>query len=191
MKFFAKKYRGSVAIEAALTFPVVCYLIFFILEIMKVNDTQIAVDSISVEMAVAFMASRNTDNFDDIIAQYKPPYISQNKITWYFSVYDDLSAMNNEAADSSDEVYWPSNSQDSRNPDMNAVMLTDYQSPEKSFNIENSDAKFRTLSGKAFILIVVCDYQFSSDFVKRIFTSRKQTEEGKYLVHGKCAGVCS
>ncbi|MDR0678386.1 MAG: hypothetical protein LBF44_02515 [Holosporaceae bacterium] len=157
---------------------------------MKVNDTQIAIDSIAVEMAFAFMASRDTDNFEDIVTQYKPPYVPQDKIMWYFSVYDDLLTMNSEIPSSNDEIYWPMDSGNQGNADLNAIRLTDNKSPEKSFDIENSDIKFRTLSGKAFILTVVCDYQFSSDFVKRIFTSKKNSG-GKYLIHGICAGVCS
>jgi hypothetical protein len=192
MKFFDKKYHGSMAVEAALTFPVVCYLIFFILEIMKVNDTQIAVDSIAVEMAFTFMASRDTDNFDDIIAQYKPPYIPEDKITWYFSLYDDLLTMNSKVPYGNDEVYWPTGAQDSKNISVDAIPLVNYKSPEESFDIENPDTLFRTLSGKAFVLTVVCDYQFSSDFVKGIFINRNPAVgQNKYIIHGRCVGVCS
>ncbi|MDR1983184.1 MAG: pilus assembly protein [Holosporaceae bacterium] len=206
MKLFTRKYRGSVAVEAALTFPIVCYLIFFILEIMKINDTQIAADSIATEMAFAFMASRNTDNFDEIVNQYKPPYISENKITWYFYVYEDLLTMNSEdsndnkdlsTADSeksndNNKIYWPSSENTIQSENGNIIKLVSYKTPETSFSLDNSDTKFQTLSGKAFVLTVVCDYQFSNDLVKRIFIGAKGSRgEGKYIIHGRGVGVCS
>ncbi|MDR1333624.1 MAG: hypothetical protein LBJ71_00190 [Holosporaceae bacterium] len=204
MKLFAKKRQGSVIIEVAITFPVLCNLIFFMLEMIKINDVQMAVESIATEMAFEFMASKKSTNFQTIVDKYRPIFIEKSRITWYFDIYTSLSAMNGLSANGYvGEVFWPTSS--SQNSTFsspvdysdidrsgaftagsadNRVTLDDYKVLTKA----NTTVKF---SGNAFVLTVVCDYPFQSDFIRRLFRGGKNTKGTKFLFWGRSVGVCS
>ncbi|MDR0677570.1 MAG: pilus assembly protein [Holosporaceae bacterium] len=207
---FSKKYRGSVAIEAALTLPVICMLIFFIIEVAKLGNVQSAIDAIALEMCFDFMAAKKTDDFESIVLKHIPSYISPETITWYFSVYPDLDEMNSSSPFGGEEVYWPQ-SENSKKTDgyvnndrqngflaeTTSIQLNNYKHPETSFTSKDSvisSTASSNIGGKAFVLTVVCDYKFSSDFVKLLFGGGSNTVDGKnpkFLIWGRYVGVCS
>ncbi|MDR0555872.1 MAG: pilus assembly protein, partial [Holosporaceae bacterium] len=57
---------GVAALEAALTLPALCSLIFFTLELVRINITQAAINAICVEMTFDFIATRSWNNFEAI-----------------------------------------------------------------------------------------------------------------------------
>jgi hypothetical protein len=210
---FVKESRGIGVIETALTLPVVCYLIFFILEAIKVNDLKTALDSIAEEAIFDFIISKNTNNFAAIIRKYKPAYIPDANVAYYFDIYPDLATMCGTSPYGGEEIFWPNvngvNTTKTYNDDNYisttggafiarptsaaiSLTLTNYKKPESDFDISKTNANFKTLSGKAVVLTVVCDYVFSSAMVKILFSGGSNTKgKKKFLLWARGVGVCS
>jgi hypothetical protein len=197
--------------ETALTLPVVCYLIFFTLEAIKINDLKTALDSIAEEAIFDFSAAKNTDNFAAIIKKYKPAYIPDANITYYFDIYPDLATMCGTSPYGGEEIFWPttsgSNTTKSYKDDdyistasdgkfisrsNQSFALTNYKKPESDFGLSKTNVDFKTLSGKAAVLTVVCNYVFSSAMVKILFSGGSNTKgKKKFLLWSRGVGVCS
>ena len=78
-----RKSIGAITLEVCLTLPVIVYLIFFTLELIKINITQDALQSICEEATYLTM-SHNYSNgpdlsakVDAIIEKYRPSFIPQ------------------------------------------------------------------------------------------------------------------
>lgn len=213
-KFYSPK--GAAIIEAALTIPIVLYLIFFLIELLRIKDIQSALDAIAEECSVQFMFTKSTNagnaseslsgsattggitpsNFDTIIAKYKPKYISQEDITYYFTFFDTPKEMyeNNKNI----AVYWPE-SENSTSPQDDMVIestsendfsseimeqISNYKHPEKGLE----DV---TLNHRAFILTVVIRYRFTSAFVSQLFMGGSNTKsEDGFLIWSRGVGFC-
>lgn len=205
--YLSEKNSGVIVLEASLTFPIIFCLIFFIIEIIKITDTQSSIDSIVVDMSFDFMGSKTTENFELIIDRYRPKYVQHSNIVWYFSIYPDIATMIEDSSFKGGEIFWPSNDQctspeekeyvetndnGSFSPrSIKSINLSDYKRPEGYFKIENSNLTMKSLSGKSFVLTVVCDYKFSSAFIKKIFYGGSNTVGGeKYLIWSKSVGIC-
>ncbi|MDR1236475.1 MAG: pilus assembly protein [Holosporaceae bacterium] len=200
--FTKKRRRGSVAMEVAITFPILCNLIFFMLELIKINDVRISVEAAATEIAFEFMASKNTAKIQPLINKYKPIFIRENEITWYFDVYDSLEEMSKNTAQSYvGEVIWPGDNQNSGSYSGSDYVDTDrnggFSQGGGTGRISFTDYKMLTsspsvdFSGKAFVVTVVCDYPFNSDFLKRLFGGGRNTPGSKFLLWGRSVGVCS
>jgi hypothetical protein len=184
-----------------ITLPIVCSLTFFMLEIIKINDVQIYVDSIAIEMVFNFMASRSTQNFDNIISKHKPAYIPQNQIKWYITIYEDLSMMNGAAPYGGEEIYWPINT--GSPPPTNEPTYIRYYSNVETFQADskvkrrigpssNAGDIAALPSGSPFVLTVVCHYNFSSSFVMKLFKGGANTvDKTLFILWGRSVGVMS
>lgn len=208
--------KGAAIIEAALTIPIVIYLIFFLIELLRIKDIQSALDAIAEECSVQFMFTKSTNagdasesssgsattggitpsNFDTIIAKYKPKYVSQEDITYYFTFFDTPKEMyeNNKNI----AVYWPE-SENSTSPQDDMVIestsendfsseimeqISNYKHPEKGLE----DV---TLNHRAFILTVVIRYRFTSAFVSQLFMGGSNTKsEDGFLIWSRGVGFC-
>jgi hypothetical protein len=188
--------------EVALTFPILCNLIFFMLELIKINDVRISVEAAATEIAFEFMASKKTSNIQSLINKYKPIFIKDDEITWYFDVYSSLRDMSSNTAQSYvGEVVWPGTGQNSGSYSGSDYVDTDrsggFSQGGGAGRISFTDYKMLTsspsvdLSGKAFVVTVVCNYPFNSDFLKRLFGGGRNTAGGKFLLWGRSVGVCS
>ncbi|MDR2107407.1 MAG: pilus assembly protein [Holosporaceae bacterium] len=193
MEFLNREFRGTAVLETALTLPVIIYLIFFILETAKIKDVQSSLDAMSAEMSFDFMASKNTDNFEKIIERHKPSYVPRKNIKWYFHIYKDLYQIDD------GDVVWYGNStahlETDKEPGLsggsNRLEQFDLEKPEKSVFPEGHE-DLKTLSGKSFVLTVICDYAFSSAFVKKFFSGGKNTVGGdNFLLWSRSVGICS
>ena len=69
-----KKKKGAVIIEAALCLPVILYLIFFMIELIRMGAYQIAVDDMALRLAFEYSGSKNASNFDTVIEKAKPSF---------------------------------------------------------------------------------------------------------------------
>ena len=207
MKKVVKNKRfGVAALEASLTFPVVIMLIFFILEMMRVNNTRTAMNSMALEATLDFIANKSIANFDEIIAKHKPIAIPIANIKYYFTVYDSLESMCAVAPYGSEEVFWPeglvyssgnkiyvdSNRDNayagrSTAAESGYIDLSNQMNPLTTTSINSTEK----ISGKAFVLTFVCDYNLSSDLVKKLFAGGSNTVNGsKFLIWGRGVGVC-
>jgi hypothetical protein len=180
------------------------------LEAVKINDLKTALDSMAEEAIFDFIASKNTNNFSAIIAKYKPAYVPNENITYYFDIYPDLVVMCGTTPYGGEEIFWPSVSGANVTKtyvDDNyisttggafiqrsnvSLTLTNYKKPESDFDINKTTDNFKTLSGKAVVLTVVCDYVFSSAMVKILFSGGSNTKgKKKFLLWARGVGVCS
>lgn len=207
---FKNKRTGIAVLEASLTLPVILMMIFFIIEMMKVNNTRTAMDSMALEASLDFVSNKNTNNFNDIIKKYKPSYIGDSNIKYYFAVYESLDKMCAVTPFGSEEVFWPSSDTTyapgdtfvdsdgnsaylARNTTATSghIILTNYKTPETSFSSSNSSPK-DTLIGRAFVLTFVCDYKFSSSFIGKLFVGGANTKDKtKFLIWGRGVGICN
>ncbi|MBR1734912.1 MAG: pilus assembly protein [Alphaproteobacteria bacterium] len=199
---------GVAALEAALTFPVIIILIFFILEMLRVNDTRTAMNSMALEATLDFIANQDASKFPTIIAKHKPKAIPTANIKYYFTIYESLEKMCSVPPYGSEEVFWPDGT--SYSPDGTKVYvdsnrdnaylgrnvttsssgyinLTNTSNPTSTTSLNTTEK----ISGKVFVLTFVCDFVFSSDFVKKLFAGGSNTVNGKrFLIWGRGVGVC-
>lgn len=208
-KLIKDRYSGLAALEAALTLPVLLMLIFFIIELIRVNNTRTAMDSMALEAVLEFIATKSTANFEKIITKHRPAAIPRDNVKYYFTVYESLDKMCETDPYGSEEVFWPDGDvynastastayvdsnrdtsffeRDSTSGNNGYISLTNQTNPLTTTSI-NSVSK---ISGKAFILTFVCDFKFSSAFVKKLFAGGSNTvDKGKFLIWGRGVGIC-
>ncbi|MBO4405188.1 MAG: pilus assembly protein [Alphaproteobacteria bacterium] len=201
--FFRKKSTGVAILETALTLPVVLYIVFFSIELIRMELAQTAVDSITKELTFYLMAKGKIvqSEVDAIFNKYRPWGIPIGNFRFYLRMYSNFHTENNKGLmDVSPyggfTIYWVGS--DYNNP-------TPSQSPSKrssqayygygsspillsKYNNQNlgpclSNAKTKTLlegdaptSGYIFILTVSVVFPFSSPFVKKLFNGGSNTE---------------
>jgi hypothetical protein len=177
-------------LEAALTLPVICMLIFFAIELIRMHIVQAALNAICAEATFSTICGKANTEFDAIVAKYRPKFVAQNCIQYDFSVYENLEKMCAASPYGGASVAWSA---------QNAVTST-YQcgpcgTPEFiRVGTETSiiapvgcnnwwtmaTGYFKTMwttlnplrplpSGTAFVLTFICKYPFSSAFVKQLF----------------------
>lgn len=201
-KFLLKKKEAGLAlIEAALTIPIIIYIIFFCIELVRVHNVKIAMDSMALQCSLDFIASKQTTNFETIIKKHLTLNLDRSQIKYYFKVYNDLATM---CADTNtpfgaDEVFWPNstsatagayldaNKNNTQNSSGGYITLSDNSNPITTASINTTDK----LSGKVFVLTFVCDFPFSSGFMKKLYGGGVNTKNGtKFLLWGRGVGVC-
>lgn len=196
-------HSGVAAMEASLTIPIIFSLIFFTLELIKLNNVRTAMDSMALEATMEFIARKSVSNFASIIKKHKPMLIPESNIKYYFTVYNSLEKMCSVPPYGSEEVFWPntttysvsntfldSNGDGSflsRNTTNGYIALNNQFDPLTTASISTD----RKISGKAFVLTFVCDFNFSCDFVKKLFAGGSNTVDGKkFLIWGRGVGIC-
>lgn len=208
-KLIKDRYSGLAALEAALTLPVLLMLIFFIIELIRVNNTRTAMDSMALEAVLEFIATKSTANFEKIITKHRAAAIPRSNIKYYFTIYDSLEGMCATNPYGSEEVFWPSSNvysvsdakkayvdsnrdksffeRDTTSGGNGYISLGNQTNPLTTASINN----VYKISGKAFVLTFVCDFKFSSAFVKKLFAGGSNTvDKGKFLIWGRGVGVC-
>lgn len=207
-KLIKDKYSGLAALEVALTLPVLLMLIFFIIELIRINNTRTAMDSMALEAVLEFIATKSTTKFETIITKHKPAAIPRDNIKYYFTVYDSLESMCATDPYGSEEVFWPSsdiyNADEAKKAYVDSNRDTNFFQRDTSSNSGYISLNSHTnplttssinsvykISGKAFVLTFVCDFKFSSDFVKKLFAGGSNTvDKKKFLIWGRGVGVC-
>jgi hypothetical protein len=195
-----ERNRGLAMLEASFSFPIVLMLIFFMLEMLRVNTVKTALETIATETLVDFAVSKKTTDFAATINKYKPAYIKAESIKYYFAIYENFDQMCAESPFGSEDIYWPGSAGlssgvylPSRGDDFlarkNDLVLTDRTKPE-------TNAFPDGLNNKVFVLTFVCDFSFSSSFVGKMFAGGSNAkglppEETKFVLFSRRVGVCS
>lgn len=178
LSIFKKFYpqRGAAVIETALTIPIVIYLIFFLIELLRIKDIQSALDAIAEECSVQFMFTKSTNagdasesssgsattggitpsNFDTIIAKYKPKYISPEDITYYFTFFDTPKEMYEN--DKNIAVYWPE-SENSTSPQNDMVIEGTSEKSDSSGEETSKNDTSTGNKGQKKIMEVISNYK--------------------------------
>ena len=208
--FLKMETSGVAALEAALTLPVLMAIIFFIIEMMKVNNARTAINSIALEATMHFVATKDTASFENIIERHRPTYVPRNTIRYYFAVYESLDSMCSVPPYGNEAIYWPagithepsttsfidhnrSGTFLGRNTAGSGYLpLSNHHQPELDFGAHISDENRYSIRGKAFILAVVCSYRVSSGFVAGLFAGGANTQNREhFLLWGRGVGICN
>lgn len=201
-KMIRKKISGAAVLETALTLPLLLYLVFFIIEVLKIKDVQLSVDSMAMDLALEYSSSKSTINFDTIIAKYKPAYVQKKDLSYFFCVAKNLEnlfkhdsypigALLTDAKldiEPNEHIDGFGTNFPSTNGEM-LIKLDNYKKPESNISKNFADHN-STLQGKAFMITVVCDYKFSSPLVRILFGGGSNTAGSKFLLWGRAVNIC-
>jgi hypothetical protein len=80
-------------LEAALTLPVICALIFFAIELMKIHIAQTTLEVICAEATFSTICGKANMEYDAIIVKHLPKFIPRSAIRYYFHAYVSLEKM--------------------------------------------------------------------------------------------------
>lgn len=200
-----RKSLGVIAIEVCFTLPVVIYLIFFTIELIKINITNDALQSICEE-ATYLTITHDYDSYsewvqkiDDIIEKYRPTFIPEKApgytsapwpvIRYEIILYNGLNEMLATIPYGGHSIHY------------SKVEIDDAARLHYSFS---SDSEFIPISGMeyngpvqqwkvgerwynnqinpmnyVFVLTFSCNYPFSSSLVKWLFNGGVNTVIGK------------
>lgn len=183
--------KGTALIEAAITLPIICAIIFFAIELVKVNLTQVAVDSITRECTFSLIANGNIDEFDKIINKYRPGFVPASNFRYYFMVFETLESMMAVTPYGGQSIGYPKSASSlklgSDDPVLNKFQTGITQTGEID---DISFLRTTGAQGKAFVLTVVVDYPFSSIFTKKLFRGGSNTvPAGYYILWGRGSGI--
>lgn len=200
--FLKRKKIGLAFIEAALIIPIIIYIVFFTIELVRVHNTKIAMDSMALQCTLDFIATKGTTNFETIIKKHLTLNLKRDKVKYYFKVYNSLADMcaDGRAPFGADEIFWPASNTATTGAYMDAnnnnvqnstaagfINLSDNTNPRTTAAL-NTEEK---LSGKAFVLTFICDFPFSSGFIKKLYGGGVNTKGGaRFLLWGRGVGVC-
>jgi hypothetical protein len=191
-KIVKKSRQGAALIETAFTLPIICYLIFFIFELMKIHITQTAIDTIAAEATFYFIVNKNImegtkNKIDEIIAKHRPSFIPATEIRYYFNMFHSLESMcsaspygGSEIAylNATDRVETDVGNYDYIDSDQSQNFLAQPGTIAADLAAEYVSGAKLTPSGTAFTLTVVCAYKFSGSFIKMLFNGGVNTKNG-------------
>ena len=69
--FFKKRSKGVAVIETAITLPIILYVVFFAIELIRMSVAQSAIDAITKECTFKRMATGTVEGFDNIFQKYQ------------------------------------------------------------------------------------------------------------------------
>lgn len=205
-----KKHRGVVALEVCFTLPIVIYLIFFTIEMIRINITQDALQSICEEATYLTIAHDYDSGpeligkIDDIVEKYRPAFIPKKGpgytsamnpiIRWTYIGYADVETMLAKSPYGGDCITYPQYEHSANvNHSTPAYSSSSQYIPSMGMqcvaNPENYQVTKAYLdeggaglpTNSVFTLTVVCNYPFSSSLVKMLFNGGVNTKIGKIL----------
>ncbi len=176
LKSISSSKKGSIVIETALCLPILIYLMFFILEMIKIIIVQSAIDTISLELTYDYCAFRNTNNFNSIIEAYHPKFVNRDDIHVSINAQVDLETL--VSGEFGKPVNW--------SPEIIKKNIPE----EVSVQCIEKDNKKEVPSGSAFELTLVCNYPFTSKFVTKLF-SPGADKDGKFLIWNRAISICN
>lgn len=160
-----RKMEGTAVLEVALCIPVLLYLIFFTLEIIRIEIYQVAIDNMVLHLAFEYSGRKDYGNFEKIVEALKPPFFkSMNNIHCHIHVFSNLTTLMKSNVTKADPEW-------------------DNQSLTKK-GIE------KATSGCAFVVTVSYKYPFTSAFVEKLFAGGKRYNNN-FLIWGRAINVCN
>lgn len=201
LDFFKKKSTGVAILETAITLPIILYVIFFSIELIRIGLAQAAVDTITKEFTFHLMATGKVEKskVDAIFNKYKPFGINIGNFRYYIRIYSDITQMMSVSPYGGETIGWAGSDYSSPAADKSP---TDYASGA-SYGLTTSHAllnKYKTSicngstykeegnnrktllerssgvpSGYVFVLTVAVKFPFSSPFVAKLFAGGSNT----------------
>ena len=200
-----RKSFGAITLEVCLTLPIVVYLMFFCLELIKINITNEALQSICEEatyLTISHDYSSGADliaKVDAIIEKYRPSFIPQKAagyntsqwpvIRWCYETYSDFDNMLSKAPYGGSIVTYPRYEGDNyakmhagQSYGVGSTQFIPVLGMECTANPENHRDTCTYMNGdglpnnRLFVLTVTCNYPFSSSMVKMLFNGGVNTK---------------
>jgi len=201
--FFKKKSTGVAILETAMTLPIILYVIFFAIELVRIGLAQAAVDAITKEFTFHLMATGKVEKpkVDAIFKKYKPFGINIGNFRYYIRIYSDIATMMDTSPYGGETIGWAGSDYSSPTASQSPTdyasevnyglttshaLLSKYQSNPQiidgsTYKEYGSDRK--TLleqssgvpSGHVFVLTVAVKFPFSSPFVAKLFAGGSNT----------------
>ncbi|MBQ3565022.1 MAG: hypothetical protein IJA14_02620 [Alphaproteobacteria bacterium] len=195
-----------ILIEAAVTLPVVMYIMLFCLELVKIHLLQISIDKICAECVYHLCSERTVGSFNSIFAKYRPSYIPVGYVRYYCRVYSSLENMTSNTPYGGERIAFPNDGTDDGKPNANAIKNnfgTGGHTPliilKKYGGVGASDIGQDTrvsqlqnglTKGYVFVLTVTAKHQFSSAFVEKLFNGGSNTTvPGYYILWSRGVGI--
>lgn len=187
MRNWLKKIRGSMVLEAALTIPIVFYMIFYTLELIRMNEIQIKLNAIAEECTMDYIMNHDSSNFDAIITKHEMQTEKQNnRLKYSMILYNSLAdMMSADPYGGMDIIIDPTSNESD-------YLVTTGASATKPaatqvYKWSDSGTKF----GKPFMLTFTYDFKFSSVFVAKLFNGGSNTKNGTaFLLWARGVGIC-
>ena len=194
---FRKKHSGIVLIEAAVTLPVVMYIMLFCLELVKIHLLQISIDTICAECVYHLCSERTVASFDSVFAKYRLSYIPIGNVRYWCRIYVSIEQMMKDPPYGGEHIGWPDRGLDNAQPTAsaandrfglgsNTILLKKYPGTGAVGAIGYDDRHLQLQNGMtkgyAFVLTVVAKHQFSSAFVEKLFSGGTNTNKAGYYI---------
>lgn len=206
--FFKKKSTGVTILETAMTLPIILYVVFFSIELVRIGLAQAAVDAITKEFTFHLMATGKVEKakVDAIFNKYKPFGINIGNFRYYIRIYSDITTMMNTSPYGGETIGWAGSDYPTPTAGQSP---TDYASGV-SYGLTTSHAllsKYQTNicdgstykeygsgrktlleqstgvpSGYVFVLTVAVKFPFSSPFVAKLFAGGKNTNRSNVFI---------
>lgn len=198
-KFKGGKSRGAAVIETFFTLPLVIYLMFFAIELIKINIAQDALQSICEEATYCIIAHDYTNGeelvgkINGFVDKYRPGFISKDCILWYIESYKNIAAMTKKQPYGGTSIACPSQSGVSScwtvgstefipvlgkecPQNLNKEDIVEVKNDKgEVVSIDGTPADLNLPDNRVFVLTIVCDYHFSSGVVKSLFNGGTNT----------------
>ena len=195
-----------ILIEAAVTLPVVMYIMLFCLELVKIHLLQISIDKICAECVYHMCSERTALSFGTIFRKYTPSYIPVGYMRYWVRIYTSLDKMMSESPYGGERIAFPNN-HGSETDDLTApefgngigsgtlTVHRKYGTGDWMYaSISSSDTPALMRNGipkgYAFVLTVVARHKFSSAFVEKLFSGGTNTNKaGYYILWSRGVGI--
>jgi len=214
--FFKKKSTGTAILETVITLPIISYMVFFSIELIRIGQAQAAVDAITKEFTFYLMAKGKIvqSEVDGIFQKHKPAGIPIGHFRYIIHMYanfhtDDGKGVMDVSPYGGVNIEWLGQDYNSPTPNQsptqrastasygrgnegNQATLLKYQAG----GVKNY-ADSKTLlegngssSGYIFVLTVALNFPFSSSFVKKLFNGGTNTNRtGVYILWARGSGI--
>ena len=198
--------------------PVVLYIIFFSIELIRMQLAQVAVDAITKECTFSLMAKGNCSDFDAIINKYRPWGIPLGNFRFYVRLYQHMTSPDGGTTKGimdvspygGETIYWADTDYANPNPNESPSSRASIQSygmaPSRAtfskYQTKNPDSEevgttkrkqlweSKVPSGYIFVLTVAVKFPFSSPFVAKLFNGGKNTDKsGVYILWARGSGM--
>lgn len=203
---FRKKHAGIVLIEAAVTLPVMMYILLFCLELVKIHLLQIAIDKICTECVYHLCRESNVGSFESIFKKHIPSYIPVGYMRYWCRIYTSLDKMMSQSPYGGERIVFPNYKiadDICLTSDCSVGIGSDGEFiPHRKYgtggypptNVSPVDAQPMMKNGipksYAFVLTVIARYKFSSAFVEKLFNGGSNTTKaGYYILWSRGAGI--
>ena len=189
MKKLFNTMRGSIMLEAALTFPIIIYIILFSLEMVHLQRVQTSIDAIAEACTIDYITYHDSSRFTSIINEYLSS-TDRKHLMYSFTVYESLEKMSEAAPYGGTDICWPGDTSSyiaTTSTQLKAVgyIVDNVQTPEANQAVRDK------IPGCAFVLTFVFDYNFFSHLTRALFSGGSNTtDKKKYLLWARGVGIC-